>query len=92
MEKVFAVLSDVAVVAGIPIVPDERAPSAVRVNLQTPVTLELSLKHYMPVETLSYLPNVEKVNSHTIRYIGEDMIDISKFLRVATGYRVDLQP
>ena len=60
--------------------------------LETPIELELSLKHYMPVETLSYLSNVEKVNSHTIRYIGEDIIDISKFLRVATGYRVDLQP
>lgn len=60
--------------------------------LETPIELELSLKHYMPVETLSYLPNVEKVNSHTIRYIGEDMIDISKFLRVVTGYRVDMQP
>ncbi len=60
--------------------------------LDTPIELELSLKHYMPVETLAYLPNVEKVNSHTIRFIGEDMIEISKFLRVATGYRVDLQP
>jgi D-amino peptidase len=60
--------------------------------LDTPIELELSLKHYMPVETLSYLPNVEKVNSHTIRFIGEDMIEISKFLRVATGYRVDMQP
>lgn len=60
--------------------------------LETPIELELSLKHYQPVELLSYLPNVEKVNSHTIRYVGEDMIDISKFLRVATGYRIDLQP
>ncbi len=60
--------------------------------LDTPIELELSLKHYQPVELISYLPNVEKVNSHTIRYIGEDMIDISKFLRVVTGYRVDLQP
>jgi D-amino peptidase len=60
--------------------------------LDTPIELELSLKHYMPVETLSYLPNVDKVNSHTIRFVGEDMIEISKFLRVATGYRVDMQP
>ena len=60
--------------------------------LDTPIELELSLKHYQPVELLSYLPNVEKVNSHTIRFIGQDMIEISKFLRVATGYRVDLQP
>ena len=60
--------------------------------LDTPITLELSLKHYMPVETLAYLPNVEKVNSHTIRFIGEDMVEISRFLRVATGYSIDLQP
>ncbi len=60
--------------------------------LDTPVELELSLKHYQPVELLSYLPNVEKVNSHTIRFVGQDMIEISQFLRVATGYRVDLQP
>ena len=60
--------------------------------LDTPIELELSLKNYMPVETLSYLPNVEKVNSHTIRFVGQDMIEISKFLRVATGYSIDLQP
>ena len=60
--------------------------------LDTPITLELSLKHYMPVETLAYLPNVEKVNSHTIRFVGEDMVEISRFLRVATGYSIDLQP
>ena len=60
--------------------------------LDTPIELELSLKHYQPVELLSYLPNVEKVNSHTIRFVGQDMIEISKFLRVATGYQVDLQP
>ena len=60
--------------------------------LETPIELELSLKHYQPVELLSYLPNVERVNSHTIRFIGQDMIEISKFLRVATGYSVDLQP
>jgi D-amino peptidase len=60
--------------------------------LDTPVELELSLKHYRPVELLSYLPNVERVDSHTIRFIGADMIEISKFLRVAVGYRVDLQP
>jgi D-amino peptidase len=60
--------------------------------LETPIELELSLKHYRPVELLTYLPNVEKVNSHTLRFVGQDMIEISKFLRVALGYRVDLQP
>ena len=60
--------------------------------LETPIELELSLKHYRPVELLSYLPNVEKVNSHTVKFVGEDMIEISKFLRVAVHYQVDLQP
>jgi D-amino peptidase len=60
--------------------------------LDTPIELELSLKHYQPVELLAYLPDVERVNSHTIRFVGEDMIEISRFLRVALGYRVDLEP
>ena len=60
--------------------------------LDTPIELELSLKHYQPVELLAYLPNVDKVDSHTIRFVGQDMIEISKFLRVVTGYRIDLQP
>jgi D-amino peptidase len=60
--------------------------------LKTPIEVELSLKHYRPVELLAYLPNVEKVNAHTIKYVAEDMIDVSKFLSVALGYRVDLQP
>jgi len=60
--------------------------------LETPIELELSLKNYRPVELLAYLPNVERVNSHTIRYVGEDIVEISKFLAFVTSYSVDLQP
>jgi D-amino peptidase len=60
--------------------------------LETPLRLELSLKHYRPVELLAYLPNVERVNSHTVRFIGEDVVEIARFLEVALGYSVDLQP
>lgn len=60
--------------------------------LETPIELELTLKHYRPVELLGYLPNVERVNSHTIRFVGKDILEISSFLRVALEYRVDLQP
>ena len=60
--------------------------------LETPIELELSLKHYRPVELLGYLPDVERVNSHTIKFVGQDILEISNFLRVALGYRVDLQP
>jgi D-amino peptidase len=60
--------------------------------LDTPIELELSLKHYQPVELLAYLSNVEKVNSHTIRFTGEDITEVSNFLTVVTSYRIDLQP
>ena len=60
--------------------------------LDTPIELELSLKHYQPVELLAYLSNVEKVNSHTIRFTGDDITEVSNFLTVVTSYRIDLRP
>ena len=60
--------------------------------LETPIELELSLKHYQPVELLAYLSNVEKVNSHTIRFVGEDITEVTNFLTVVTSYRIDLEP
>ncbi|HSM62200.1 MAG TPA: M55 family metallopeptidase [Longimicrobiales bacterium] len=61
-------------------------------RLEGPLTLEISFKNYMPAEVLSYLPSVERVDSHTIRYVGEDMTDVSRFIEFATTYRVDLTP
>ena len=60
--------------------------------LDTPIELELTLKNYTPVELLGYLPNVERINSHTIRFVGEDIIEVSNFLTFVTSFRVDLQP
>ncbi len=60
--------------------------------LDTPIEVELSLKHYQPVELLAYLPNIERVNSHTVRFIAEDMTEVSKFLEFVLNYEVGLQP
>jgi D-amino peptidase len=60
--------------------------------LETPIELELSLKHYQPVQLLAYLPNVEQINSHTIKFVGKDIVEVTKFLQFVTNYRVDLQP
>lgn len=60
--------------------------------LEPPIEVELSLKHYRPVELLAYLPSVERINSHTVKFVAEDMVEVSRFLRVALGYSVDLQP
>jgi D-amino peptidase len=60
--------------------------------IDTPVVLELSLKHYRAVELLGYLPNVERTDSHTIKVVGQDIIDVAQFLHFVLNYRVDLQP
>jgi hypothetical protein len=32
------------------------------------------------------------VDSHTVRFTGRDIVEISNFLTFATNYRIDLQP
>lgn len=60
--------------------------------LDTPVAVELSLKHYRPVELLAYLPNVERISSHSVRFMADDMEEVSRFLTFVLNFRVDLQP
>lgn len=61
-------------------------------ELAGPIELEVSFKNYRPPQLLSYLPIVEQVDSHTIRYVADDMVAISKFLEVITSYQVSLTP
>jgi D-amino peptidase len=60
--------------------------------LDGPVTIDITFKNYMPAEVLSYLPTVQRVDSHTIRWVGADMREVSMFLQVATRYQVNLAP
>jgi len=61
-------------------------------RLEGPITLDISLKNYTPAEVLAYLPGVERLDSHTIRYVGGDMSEISRFIEFLTTYRVDMTP
>lgn len=60
--------------------------------VKTPVTLEITFKNYMPAEMISYLRMVQRVDSHTIRFIGKDMAEVSDFVDVVDGYSPDLAP
>lgn len=60
--------------------------------LKTPVSLEVSFKNYRPVQLLAYLSIVERIDSHTIRFIGKDMTEISNFRIFMTSYSFDLEP
>lgn len=61
-------------------------------RLEGPVTVDLTYKNYMPAELMAYLPNVERVDSHTIRFVGRDMTEVSMFLEFATSYSASATP
>ena len=59
---------------------------------ETPITLDISFKHYRPVEVLGYLRIVERIDSHTIRFRGQDMPEISDFRNFVLSYDSNAQP
>lgn len=61
-------------------------------TMNGPLELEISFKNYMPAELMAYLPNVDRVDSHTIRFVGQDMTEISKFVEFTTSYSVSITP
>jgi D-amino peptidase len=61
-------------------------------RMDGPVELEISFKNYMPAEVMAYLPNVDRVDAHTIRFVGRNMIEISRFLEFTTNYSVSITP
>jgi D-amino peptidase len=60
--------------------------------VKAPVTLEISFKNYTPALMLSYLRFVQRVDSHTIRFVGKDMAEVSDFVDVVDGYSPDIAP
>lgn len=61
-------------------------------RIDGPVELEISFKNYMPAELMAYLPNVDRVDAHTIRFVGRNMVEISRFLEFTTSYSVSITP
>jgi D-amino peptidase len=61
-------------------------------DLGGPIELEVSFKNYRPVEALGYLEIVERIDSHTIRYRGEDMIAVENFLTFLLEYDSEAAP
>ncbi len=61
-------------------------------TIDNPVRLEVTFKNYMPAELASYLPNVDRVDAHTIGFTGADMLEVSKFTQFLVRYRANLEP
>ncbi len=61
-------------------------------KVKTPVQLDVRFKSYRPSELLSYLSIVERTDSHSIRFMGKDMIETSKFMEFIMSYESGLEP
>ena len=61
-------------------------------RLKTPVELELRFKNYRPAEVLAYLPNVERADAHTVRFRGNDVLEVARFLEFVLHYEPGLSP
>lgn len=61
-------------------------------KLATPIELDVRFKNYRPSEVLSYLSIVERPDAHSIRFVGKDIIEVSKFLSFINTYELSLEP
>ena len=60
--------------------------------LRGPVTLDMSFKNYRAAELLAYLPIVTRVDAHTIRFVGKDITEVSRFIEFVNSYSADITP
>ncbi|MBV6521554.1 MAG: D-aminopeptidase [Gemmatimonadaceae bacterium] len=77
----------------------ERAEAALRNRanvrpfvLREPITCDISFKSYRQAEMLAYLPIVERTASHTVRFTGRNIIEVSRLLEFVNTYSPDLTP
>lgn len=61
-------------------------------RVQTPVTVDVTFKNYLPAEVLAYLPIFERTDSHSIRFRAKDMVEASAIMSFLGDYRPDLTP
>jgi len=66
----------------------ERRPYTVRV----PVDVELRFKNYRPAEVLSWMPGVERVDAHAVRFRARDMVEATRFVAFVLNYQPSLEP
>ena len=69
-----------------------RLPEFKPLAVQTPVTVDVSFKNYLPAEVLAYLPIFERPDSHSIRFRAKDMVEASAIMNFIGDYRPDLTP
>ena len=61
-------------------------------KIEYPVQFEVSFKNYRPSEILDYLSIVERTDSHSIKFIGKDILEVSDFFTFIMTYSSDIDP
>ena len=59
---------------------------------ETPIKFDVTFKNYQPSQLLAYLPQVDRTDSHSIRFIGNDMTEVSRFFTFMMSYNASLEP
>ena len=54
-------------------------------HIEGPLTLDLTYKNDKAAEMIAYLPNVERIDNHSVRFVGS-IIELSMFIEMALGY------
>jgi D-amino peptidase len=67
---------------------DQRKP----LRITHPITVELSFKNYRAAEVLAYLRAIQRADAHSVRFVGQDMQEVSDFVDFADFYSPDLTP
>jgi D-amino peptidase len=60
--------------------------------LRGPVRLDITFKNYTPAEIAAYLPGVQRVDAHTIRFNARDVLEVARFIQFLTTYQAGLTP
>ena len=56
------------------------------------VSLKVTFKDYQPSQVLDYLSIVERIDSHTIEFVGKDMVEVADFFVFLMEYGSSLKP
>lgn len=54
-------------------------------RIEGPLNLDLTYKNGHAAEMIAYLPNVELIDAHTVRFVG-NIIEVTMFIEMALGY------
>lgn len=62
------------------------------VVLRGPLRLDITFKNYTPAEIVTYLPGIDRVDAHTIRFTARDITEVARFIQFLTTYSAAMTP